>query len=150
MINDYNVNDDIINTEVIDRYNNAVSREDYELAEQLKHEYNSVLHNNNDYIFRVIWCDSNFDENFELESELTDDNYILFKRWSYDNWGKMCLRYFNDESYLKNDGMSDRICFQLRCKWCDSQRLYGIERCKGCVSFRGDYEDMDDLHIIEK
>jgi hypothetical protein len=94
--------------------------------------------------FEKIWISKNVNDNYDAPSVLDDDDYLDYKLWDDMNIEKMYQKHSPDTLLIR--GKNPNIIFHGGCLGCLSQRLHGLERCKGCQYFRGNWRNPD-LHI---
>lgn len=94
--------------------------------------------------FESIWIAKNVNYSYSADKVLSDDEYLEYKRWEDINTEAMYLKHLPNVKYFR--GKNPNIIFHGGCLGCLSQRLYGIERCKGCQYFKCDWSK-DDLKV---
>jgi hypothetical protein len=94
--------------------------------------------------FERVWIDKNRNKNYYATDILNDDEYLDYKLWEDINIKALYKKYCpNTLLYI---GKNPNIIFHGGCLGCLSQRLHGLERCKGCMYFRI-IGDKPNLHI---
>ena len=86
--------------------------------------------------FENVWVQANVNAKHKPDRKeaLTDDEYIAYHQWLKENNAAMYKKYKpNTKIHI---GENPNIIFHGGCLGCLSQRLHGIERCKGCIYFR--------------
>lgn len=86
---------------------------------------------------------TNWRRRHELTSKLNDIEYIIYHLIEYEPNYPRCL------GYITPNIISDTIWFHGGCNNCKSQQIYGIDRCKSCCYFRGDWNKPNLRVIIE-
>jgi hypothetical protein len=92
--------------------------------------------------FEMIWQAEHGSDSFATQC-LDDDQYIYYKIYDDANWKELYRKYKPNAYVIRGD--NPNIIFHGGCLGCKSQRLHGIDRCKGCTYFR--CRGGDDLHI---
>lgn len=85
--------------------------------------------------FEQIWIDRNVKDNYSADRNLSDDDRISFKIWEELYWKEMYAKHLPNTKIFKGD--NPNIIFHGGCLGCKSQRIHGIDRCKGCSYFKG-------------
>ena len=85
-------------------------------------------------IFEKIWVLKNKDGQYGITHNLDDDEYINYKIWEDIHTLEMFKKHLPDTSVFR--GSNPNIIFHAGCLGCLSQRLHGIDRCKGCTYFK--------------
>lgn len=91
--------------------------------------------------FEYIWVQDNVFSDRIAEGRLDDDKYLAYKYWIVDNDALMFEKYLPETTVIK--GKTSYLVFHGHCLGCASQKLFGIERCKGCFYFRWDMKKPD-------
>lgn len=94
--------------------------------------------------FEQIWVDKNVRSIYESIDFLTDSDYIDYHIWEDQNSSKMYKKHLPNTMVMR--GNNPNIIFHGGCLGCISQRNHGIDRCKGCQYFRGNWSNPN-LHI---
>lgn len=84
--------------------------------------------------FERIWVAKNVNYEYGASYYLTDNEYIDYHIWQYQNSDKMYEKHLPNTMVMRGD--NPNIIFHGHCLGCISQRNYGIDRCKGCQHFR--------------
>lgn len=84
--------------------------------------------------FEKIWIDKNKNDNYNAADSLNDDEYLDYKLWDDMNTEAMYKKHLPNTLLFR--GKNPNIIFHGGCLGCMSQRLHGLERCKGCMYFR--------------
>lgn len=84
--------------------------------------------------FEQIWIAKNRNNNYHATDILNDDEYLDYKLWDDMNTEAMYKKHCPNT--LLCLGKNPNIIFHGGCLGCLSQRLHGLERCKGCMYFR--------------
>tara|TARA_R110000772_G_scaffold146690_1_gene257020 strand:+ start:6570 stop:7085 length:516 start_codon:yes stop_codon:yes gene_type:complete len=98
--------------------------------------------------FEAIWISKNVNRKINrhgklsMEDKLSDNDYIDYYLWQDQNFKEMYKKHLPGTGYIR--GKNPNIIFHGGCLGCLSQRLHGIDRCKGCSYFRwrGDKSDL--------
>ena len=93
--------------------------------------------------FERVWVDNHIN-NLSRESSLTDNDYIDYHIWEDKNCSQMYEKYLPNSLVIR--GVNPNLIFHGSCLGCISQRNHGVNRCKGCQYFRGNWSNPD-LHI---
>lgn len=84
--------------------------------------------------FEMIWINKNVNDDYNAPDCLNEDEYLDYKLWEDMNTEIMYKKYLpNNILFI---GKNPNIIFHGGCLGCRSQRLHGLERCKGCKYFR--------------
>lgn len=94
--------------------------------------------------FESLWIEINVKRNLSKDNELSDDEYIDYHIWEDINWKNMYDKHLPKAKVLR--GEHPIITFHGGCHGCLSQRTSGIDRCKGCMYFRANW-NMPSLFI---
>ena len=94
--------------------------------------------------FEQIWIAKNVNGNYNAADMLNDDEYLDYKLWDDMNT-EMLYKKHLPKTFLCR-GKNPNIIFHGACLGCLSQRLNGLERCKGCMYFRFSH-NKPNLHI---
>lgn len=86
--------------------------------------------------FKLIWIDRcvHGKGKHETIDILTDDEYIDYELWVDLNGDALYKEQLPNAKVFS--GKNPNIIFHGGCLGCLSQRLHGLERCKGCMYFR--------------
>lgn len=84
--------------------------------------------------FEKIWIDKNTNNNYHATDILNDDEYLDYKLW--DDMNAEAMHKKHRKNTFLYCGKNPNIIFHGGCLGCLSQRLHGLERCKGCMYFR--------------
>lgn len=95
--------------------------------------------------FEQIWIYMNRDNNYRAIDILNDNEYLDYYIWQDMNTESMYKKHRPNSRIFR--GKNPNIIFHAGCLGCLSQRLHGIERCKGCIYFRFISEKKPNLHI---
>ena len=87
-----------------------------------------------DYEFEQIWIAKNVNNEYNAADILNDDEYLDYKLWDDMN-AEMLYKKHLPNTFLFR-GKNPNIIFHGGCLGCLSQKLHGLERCKGCMYFR--------------
>jgi hypothetical protein len=91
--------------------------------------------------FEKIWVDENVNDNYNATSLLNDDEYLDYNLWEDMNTERLFSKYKSDTFVIS--GKNPNIIFHGGCLGCASQRIHGLERCKGCKYFRANWSKPD-------
>ena len=91
--------------------------------------------------YEALWVKKNVDEDYSALKNLTDNQYIEYYKFDEENYESLMAKYKPNTRYIR--GKNPNIIFHGGCLGCASQRLRGINRCKGCVFFRFDCSKKD-------
>ncbi len=91
--------------------------------------------------FESIFISHNKYHNYGVAKQLPDDDYIEYKIWLEFNEERMMKKHFPNTLLIK--GETPNIIFHGGCLGCKSQRIHGIDRCKGCQYFKGEWKKPD-------
>lgn len=94
--------------------------------------------------FELIWKAQNVSGDYHAKECLDDDQYIYYKIYEDAHWKELYKKYLPNVMIFRGD--NPNIIFHGGCLGCKSQRLHGIDRCKGCTYFRHS-AGSEDLHI---
>ena len=83
--------------------------------------------------FEKVWIDKNVNDK-DSYKELSDDDRISFKIWEDAYWREMYQKHLPNTNVFR--GNNPNIIFHGGCLGCKSQRVHGIDRCKGCSYFK--------------
>lgn len=95
--------------------------------------------------FEQIWIAKNVKDHYHATDALNDDEYLDYKLWEDVNT-EMLYKKHLPNTFLSR-GKNPNIIFHGGCLGCMSQRLHGLERCKGCMYFRFGQSGKTNLHI---
>jgi hypothetical protein len=84
--------------------------------------------------FELIWVAKNVNDDYNAADCLNDDEYLDYKLWEDINTETMYKKRLPNTHLFR--GKNPNIIFHGGCLGCMSQRLHGLERCKGCRYFR--------------
>lgn len=84
--------------------------------------------------FERIWVGERVNNVYSATDSLSDDDYIEYKIWENRNSLGMYKKYLPNCTVIR--GNNPNIIFHGGCLGCLSQRIHGIDRCKGCLYFR--------------
>ncbi len=87
--------------------------------------------------FEQIWIAENVNHSYGAGDYLRDDDYLDYYIWEDQNSSKMHKKHLPDVVVFR--GENPNIIFHGGCLGCISQRNHGIDRCKGCKYFRGNW-----------
>ena len=92
--------------------------------------------------FEKIWVHDHckFDKkDFKLLNKtLDDDTYIEYNIWVKSNKDYLLEKY--TPNVLSGHPAYSHIIFHAACLSCTSQKEHGIDRCRGCTSFKFDMD----------
>lgn len=94
--------------------------------------------------FESLWIDKRVNNNYGAIDILNDDEYIDYKLWEDINTESLFKKHLPNTMLFS--GKNPNIIFHGGCLGCLSQRLHGLERCKGCRYFRANWANPN-LHI---
>lgn len=94
-------------------------------------------------IFEQIWLAQRANDEYNLAVNLNDDDYINYQIWEKANNERL---YEKHKKLISETRIGADIVFHGRCVDCISQKIHGIERCKGCQYFKF-IDGKPDLHI---
>lgn len=84
--------------------------------------------------FELIWVAKNVNDDYNAPDCLNDDEYLDYKLWDDMNTEMLYKKHLpNTRLFI---GKNPNIIFHGGCLGCMSQKLHGLERCKGCRYFR--------------
>jgi hypothetical protein len=90
--------------------------------------------------FENIWVLKNVQNHyFGGLYELDDNDFIDYHIWQDLNFSDLAKKHLKNVKITR--GVNPNIIFHGGCLGCKSQRIYGIDRCKGCFYFRGKTND---------
>jgi len=84
--------------------------------------------------FEMIWIAKNVRNDYNAPDCLNDDEYLDYKLWDDMNTEMLYKKHLPNTMLCR--GKNPNIIFHGGCLGCMSQRLHGLERCKGCRFFR--------------
>jgi len=84
-------------------------------------------------IFEELWVKHNKYGKYQDQYKLDPDDYINYHIWCNINNDKMHKKHLPNTMVVS--GINPNIIFHGGCLGCKSQRLHGINRCKGCSYF---------------
>ena len=87
--------------------------------------------------FERAWIRDHIFDDYSLYDSFNDDDYLDYKIWEDNNNKKMYSKY--QPKVRVYIGKNANIIFHGGCLGCLSQRIHGIDRCKGCKYFRADW-----------
>jgi hypothetical protein len=87
--------------------------------------------------FEQVWFAKNVNSKYGASNSLRDNDYINYHIWEDQNSAKMYKK--NLPKAMVNRGSNPNIIFHGGCIGCISQRNHGIDRCKGCQYFKGNW-----------
>lgn len=85
-------------------------------------------------LFEELWKSSNR----ESIKRLSDDDYIDYYLWKDENEDEMFKKHRPNTIVIK--GSNPNIIFHGGCLGCLSQRIYSIDRCRGCQYFKVEWD----------
>lgn len=88
--------------------------------------------------FERIWlAERNIDGIGRARKYLSDNDYIDYKLWEDGNYAELMRKHSPNTAFFRGD--NPNLIFHGGCLGCASQRLHGMDRCKGCSYFRADW-----------
>ena len=93
--------------------------------------------------FERIFLLENKDGHYGAEKQLDDDDYIDYHIWEDANAQEMYTKHMPKTMLCR--GNNPNIIFHGGCLGCLSQRIHGIDRCRGCMYFK--FTDKPNLFI---
>jgi len=99
-------------------------------------DYFAMFPNDRKEAFKHFWIDTqNYDKPMRCIEFLSDDDYIEYKMYADAYRTEWLTEQYPNGIIIS--GNNPNIIFHCGCLGCKSQRLHGIDRCKGCCYFRG-------------
>ena len=95
-------------------------------------------------MFEQIWIEENVSGNLGASKRLRDPDYIDYHIWEDLNCAEMYKKHLPNSMVFR--GSNPNIIFHGGCLGCLSQRLHGIDRCKGCKYFKAHW-NLPELRI---
>jgi len=87
--------------------------------------------------FEGIWVAENVNGNYGASKSLRDNDYIDYHIWEDQNSSEIYKKHLPNTMVIR--GNNPNIIFHGGCLGCISQRNNGIDRCKGCQYFKGNW-----------
>lgn len=94
--------------------------------------------------FEVIWLEKNKNVK-DVVRDLGNDDYINYHIWQDINCEEMYKKHLPHVTLVR--GKNPNIIFHGGCLGCKSQRIHGIDRCRGCMYFKFDFRNKPNLFI---
>jgi|WetSurMetagenome_2_1015567.scaffolds.fasta_scaffold194749_2 hypothetical protein len=85
--------------------------------------------------FEQIWLGENKYKDYLCSKRLSDDDYIRYHQWENEHSKEMYEKHLPNHIVFSGR-TGDKLVFHGGCLRCNSQEVYGINRCKGCSYFK--------------
>lgn len=94
--------------------------------------------------FERVWVAYNVHNSHDVVKSLDDQDFLDYSIWKDQHANEMYKKHSPKSIVFR--GRNPNIIFHGACLGCLSQRLNGLDRCKGCLFFRFK-TDLPDLRI---
>lgn len=118
----------------------------HDIREDSKGKLFEKSQNKDEDRFELMWISLHVNGDYKSIKRLDDDEYICYTQWAGKNQEAMYKKHLPDAVVFC--GKNDNTIFHGGCLGCKSQQIHGIERCKGCQYFRGEWSK-DNLFILK-
>lgn len=94
--------------------------------------------------FLQLWKDREVHDNLDALGVLNDNDYIMYKMWEQIHQHDLFKEFLpNTTLFSGSAGRTDQLIFHGGCQSCNSQDIHGVNRCKGCLYFRWNWNKAD-------